>query len=160
MKFREYLQNEEFYTGVSIPRRRYTEIYKNPTKSEIDDIIKEVIKYNKSDDGKFIEIEDNVRYGFDKDFNLYAWNGNMLHKWVEDSLSKENGDVKFIIKFEVFKGNPNVSCDTHSDDLPVDYREKAIKRLSVIYPNDIKIKSFIDNLSDIALPRTKKSSTK
>ena len=68
---------EAFETGIHAKGIGYTEIYKNPTKSELKDILKDSI-WDKD--------EQYFRIALDKDFNLYVWKVEVLHDEVEQKI--------------------------------------------------------------------------
>jgi hypothetical protein len=79
MRFREIL-SEKFLTGVH-DIKHYYEIYENPTPSDIKYILKAQDDLNKK-----IKI---IRFGVDKDNNLFGWNGYVLHFAIEEQFKKK-----------------------------------------------------------------------
>lgn len=138
MTFKEFLK-ESFLTGVKAGKR-YVEIYKDPSSSDIDDIRKSIVKYNEGNlkpDGD--DLLDSIRLGFDSDLILYAWNGNILHKTISDKLGK-----KFIIQIDFFKGSPDVSPNTGSFFKDENDVEIVKKKLKQAFPNNERIDSFVE----------------
>ena len=75
--------NEEFYKGITLPKSwrtssgEYVEVFKNPSKRELDNLLKEF---------------KDLRFVVSKDKNLFVWNAEALHA---DVLSGEmDGDFK------------------------------------------------------------------
>ena len=71
---------ESFQDGIHAKGIGYTEIYKNPTKSELKEIAK---------DSMWDKPEKYFRIALDKDFNLYTWKVEVLHDEVEEKTKIE-----------------------------------------------------------------------
>ena len=79
MKFRDLL-NEKYHKTVEV-KGNSVEVFINPNKKEINNIIKN----SKSD---------SVRFSFTIDNKMYAWDGEIIHRYIETKINI-NGYVTF-----------------------------------------------------------------
>ena len=125
------LLTEKFHKGVSVnlslyggEKNEYVEVYINPSKYEIDDIIK---------DSK-MKI---VRIASDKKQNIYAWKGDVIHHMMEKALDT------FIFRLDYSpKSGDLIMSEGNPRDWDKQMGWKVVKHLKEAFPKVKKIVSI------------------
>lgn len=122
-KFKTFL-TDQFYKGFKVPYRgedNYIEVFKNPSKKEI-----EIIK-------KYDELK-SIRIGI-KGNDIYCWASFILHDKVEKYMN-----IKFDFKLLWDDDFEKVICGSEGNR-HIDLNDKLKNKLKLIFPN-VKILSF------------------
>jgi len=125
-KFKKFIE-EDFLTGIQLNSptfKGYVEVFRNPTKREIDSIYKD-------------SYDNGVRIGIDKKSNIYVWIEDVLHDTMEKQLK-----TKFVIKLSYTNNRQDMFLSAEDDKKNFDKNITKIllKRLKLIFPSikDIK----------------------
>jgi len=119
--------NEDFYKAMDVDSmhfKGYIEIYKNPSKTEVDGLYRE-------------SYADGVRMGIDSKNNIYVWIEDVLHDVMQRLIN-----IKFTLRFEYTRGRPSLflSSGESKDNFDAHINNVLLKRLKILYPNISDIK--------------------
>lgn len=146
MKLKQYLQ-EEFADYVRIGRKNVA-VYKNPSRKELSDIVKD------ANDGRIIK-KYPIRFILDfVNKNIYAWDADYLHVDIAYALGIDyyiTNDKYFFGTAQLYSDEPKLSNFASFGSF-----DKGIAKRDWTFAEKILDKKNIDNFKNVYIPATSK----
>jgi len=99
-KYIDFYLRESFFTTGKVSTGEIVEIYKNPSLSEIDELLSDFIRDNEMDRE---EVEKDLRGFVYNNGDILVWHGNIIHKFITNAFKLDMKDFLITLIFNSTK---------------------------------------------------------